>query len=137
MFQRFAAASAVASIAIALAASGLVLVTEITLSRIYPLTIIWCVAPLVWGIWALVAPATWVPLRFPLWGATLGLIAGLLATFVLNIPFRLLGEMLSVPARALAVAIVTVFYYVLWMLVRVAYGALAGTAVAMHTSARA
>lgn len=125
MFQRFAAASAIASIAISLAAVSLILTAGITYQRIYPVTIIWCLAPLAWGIWALIAPATWVPQRLPLWGAVLGLIAGFLAAFVLNLPSRVLGQTVSVTVRLVAAGIVTVFYYFLWMLVRVAYRSLA------------
>jgi len=125
MFPRFAAGSAIASIAIALGALVVVLAPGLTFERIYPLTIIWCLAPLAWGVWALLAPAAWVPQRLPLWGAMLGLMAGLLAAYVFNIPSRVLGETLSVVGRAVAVLVLTVLYYVLWMLVRVAWRSLA------------
>ncbi|MBZ5707222.1 MAG: hypothetical protein LAN63_17890 [Acidobacteriia bacterium] len=124
MFPRFAAGCAIASMAIALGALVMVLTPGLTFERIYPLTIIWCMAPLAWGVWALLAPATWVPQRLPLWGAILGLMAGLLAAYVLNMPSRVLGETLSVAGRAVVVVVLTVFYYVLWMLVRVACRAL-------------
>lgn len=120
MFPRFAAGSAIASMVVALGALVMVLTPGLTFERIYPLTIIWCVAPLAWGVWALLAPAPWVPQRLPLWGAILGLMAGLLAAYVLNLPSRVLGETLSVAGRAVVVLVLTVFYYVLWMLVRVA-----------------
>lgn len=124
MFPRFAAGCAIAAMAIALGPLVMVLTPGLTFERIYPLTIIWCLAPLAWGVWALLAPATWVPQRLPLWGAILGLIAGLLAACVLNMPSRVLGKTLSVAGRAVVVAVLTVFYYVLWMLVRVACRAL-------------
>jgi hypothetical protein len=57
MFQRFAAASAIASIAITFGTLTLILTAGLTFQRIYPLTIIWCLAPSIWGIWALIAPA--------------------------------------------------------------------------------
>ncbi|HVO79430.1 MAG TPA: hypothetical protein VMT28_01795 [Terriglobales bacterium] len=127
MFPRFAAGCAIASIAIALGALVIALTPGLTFERVYPLTIIWCVAPLAWGVWALLAPATWVPQRLPLWGAILGLIAGSLAAYVLNLPSRVLGETLSVVGRTVAMLVLMVFYYVLWMLVRMAYRSLAST----------
>jgi hypothetical protein len=136
MFQRFAAASAIASIAIALGALSLILTASLTFQRIYPLTIIWCLAPSVWGIWALIAPTAWVPQRLPLWGAILGLIAGLLAAFVLNMPSRVLGQAVSFTVRGVGAGIMAVFYYLLWILVRVAYRSLASTT-AVYKSAAA
>lgn len=128
MFARFAAGSTIASIAIALGALVAVLTPGLTFERIYPLTIIWCMAPVVWGVWALLAPAAWVPQRLPLWGAVLGLIAGLLAAYVLDLPSRVLGETLSVFRRTVAVLVLTVFYYILWTLVRVACRSLTSAA---------
>jgi hypothetical protein len=125
MLQRFVAGSAIASIGIALGALVLVLTSDLTFQRIYPLTIFWCFAPLAWGLWALLAPATWVPRRLPLWGAILGLIAGSLAMFVLNLPSRVFGETVPIAWRGAAVVIIAVFYYLLWMLVRVAWCSLA------------
>jgi hypothetical protein len=127
MFPRFAAGSAIASIAIALGALVLILTPGLTFERVYPLTILWCIAPLVWGVWAMLAPAAWVPQRLPLWGAILGLIAGSLAAFVLNMPSRVLGVTLSSVGRAAVVLILTAFYLVLWMLVRAAYRSLAAS----------
>jgi hypothetical protein len=60
----------------------------------------------------------------PLWGAILGLIAGVLAAFVLNLPFRVLGETVPVTLRGVGVVVIMVFYYLLWMLVRFAYRSL-------------
>jgi hypothetical protein len=121
MFQRFAAATAVASIVIALAVAVLGLMPGATLSRIYPITMVWCLVPLVWGVWALLVPPAWLPQRLPLWGAILGLVAGSLGAFVLNMPSRLLGVQVALPARAVGFAVMVAFYYLLWMLVRVAY----------------
>jgi len=127
MFQRFVAASAIASVVIAFGALVVVLAPALTLQRIYPLTIIWCFVPLAWGIWALLAPTAWVPQRFPLWGAILGLIAGSLAAFVLNLPSRILGETVPFTWRGLAVVVMAAFYYLLWLLVRNAYRSLASS----------
>jgi hypothetical protein len=131
MFPRFAAGTAIASIAIAAGVLVMVLTPGLTFERIYPLTIIWCLAPLVWGVWALLAPPAWVPHRLPLWGAILGVMAGVLAAYVLNMPSRVLGETLSGAGRVAALVVLTVFYYFLWMLVRAAYRSLTST-----TSAR-
>lgn len=128
MFQRFAAGTAVASVAIAIAALIVCFAPGLTFARIYPLTILWCVAPLAWGIWALLTPSSWMPKRLPLWGAILGLMAGSLAALVLNLPSRLFGEPVPILLRAIAVLVVTLFYYLLWMLVRVACRSLVSAA---------
>jgi hypothetical protein len=124
MFRRFVSGSAIASIAIACAAFVIVLTHGLAVPWFYPLTIVWCFAPLVWGIWAMIAPSSWVPQRLPIWGGMLGLIAGLLAAFVLNLPWRVLGITVPATARGMAVVVIVAFYYLLWMLVRVAYRAL-------------
>jgi hypothetical protein len=133
MFRRFVSGSAIASIAIALAVLVLLLMPGVALQRVYPLPIMWCFAPAVWGLWAMCAPVRWVPQRFPLWGAILGLIAGLLATFVLNLPARILGDRVPITFRAVAVVAIVVFYYFLWMLVRVAYRSLGAPAAGAST----
>jgi hypothetical protein len=99
MLQRFVAGSAMASIAIAFGALALILMPTLPLPRTYPLTIVWCFVPLAWGVWAVMAPARWVPARLPLWGAILGLVAGSLAAFTLNLPSRILGQTVSIPVR--------------------------------------
>ncbi len=124
MLQRFVAAAAVAAVAIALGASALILIPALPLQKTYPLTILWCFAPLAWGVWALIAPAAWVPKRLPLWGALLGLIAGSLAALVLNLPSRIFALAIPFPLRGVAVLVMVVFYYLLWMLVRVTYRSL-------------
>ena len=125
MFTRFAAGSAIASVVIAVAALVVVLLApSLPLQRPYLLPAAWCFAPLVWGIWAMIAPAAWVPNRYPVWGAILGLIVGPLIVFVLNIPARVIGEQLPAGVRAFAVVVLVVLYYFLWMLVRLAYRSL-------------
>jgi hypothetical protein len=127
MFPRFAAGAAVASAAIALAAFVVLLTPRLTFERLYPLNILWCFAPFVWGLWALFTPSAWMPKRLPLWGAILGVIGGALGAFVLNLPSRLLGVPASLPLRGVAVLVLALFYYVLWMLVRAAYQSLVAT----------
>ncbi len=125
MLQRFAAGTAIASMAIAVAALAVLLIPILSFQSIYPLPVIWCMVPLVWGLWAMMAPKAWLPQRLPLWGAILGLVAGLLAAFVLNLPSQVAGQPVSAPLRGLGVIFAVVFYYLLWMLVRVAYRSLA------------
>lgn len=127
MFYRFAAGTAVASVAIALAALLVSLVPGLTFEKIYPVPILWCFVPCAWGIWALLAPSSWMPKRLPLWGAILGLIAGFGAAFVLNVPSRFLGETVSLGTRSGTVLLLAFFYYLLWMLVRTAYRSLVST----------
>jgi hypothetical protein len=121
VFQRFAAATAVASTAIALATIVVLLTPRPVFERIHPITILWCFVPFVWGLWALITPSPWMPARLPLWGAILGLIGGFLGVFVLNLPARFFAGELPLLARAAAVLAVAVFYYALWIVVRAAY----------------
>jgi len=125
MFRRFVSASAIASMGIAVAAFGILLAPGLVLERVYPLTIVWCFAPLAWGLWAMLAPSSWVPQRLPIWGAILGLIGGLLVFFVLNLPLRVVGVTVPVMLRGMGVVLIVVIYYLLWMLVRVAYRSVA------------
>ena len=125
MFRRFVSASAIASMGIAVAAFGILLAPGLVLERVYPLTIVWCFAPLAWGLWAMLAPSSWVPQRLPIWGAILGLIGGLLVFFVLNLPLRVVGVIVPVMLRGMGVVLIVVIYYLLWMLVRVAYRSVA------------
>jgi hypothetical protein len=131
MLRRFVSGSAIASIAIACMVFVVLLTPALTQERFCPLTVVWCFVPAVWGLWAMAAPAVWVPQRLPLWGAILGLIAGFLALFVLNLPGRIYGQAVPIALRTVAVVAIVVFYYFLWMLVRVAYRCLgAATSVA-------
>jgi hypothetical protein len=126
MMQRFASASAVASVVIAVAAGILRVPPVPDLETRYLITSVWCLAPLVWGLWALLMPKSWLPQRLPLWGAILGGIAGSLGVFVLNLPARISGVPMPAWRQALAVLFFVGFYYLLWLLVRRAYRALAG-----------
>ncbi|MBI3670525.1 MAG: hypothetical protein HY237_12180 [Acidobacteria bacterium] len=124
MLQRFAAGSAIASMAIALLALVVLLTPVLGPRRFYPVTIVWCLMPLVWGLWAMLTPKAWVPQRLPLWGAILGLAAGLFVAFVLNVHSLVLGEPVPARLRGLWVLLLVAFYYLLWMLVRVTCKAL-------------
>jgi drug/metabolite transporter (DMT)-like permease len=124
MFRRFVSGSAIASVGIAIAALITLLVHGLAEQRFYPLTMMWCIAPLVWGLWAMLAPSGWVPERLPIWGAVLGLVAGMMAFFVLNLPLRVLGVTGAGGLRGVGVVVIVVFYYVLWMLVRLAFRSL-------------
>jgi hypothetical protein len=127
MFDRFAAGTAVASVAIGFAALVVSVTPGLTFEGIYPVPIVWCFVPCAWGIWALLTPSSWMPNRLPLWGAILGLLAGSGAAFVLNVPSRFVGEAVSLTARSIVVLVVALFYYLLWMLVRIAYRSLVST----------
>jgi hypothetical protein len=85
---------------------------------------VWCIVPAVWGLWAMVAPAAWVPRRLPPWGAILGLLAGTVVMFGLNLPLRMFGVAASVTQRGLAVLAFGGLYYLFWRVVRVVFEAL-------------
>jgi hypothetical protein len=128
MMRRFASAGAVASVLIALAAGGMRLIPVPTLESRYLVTSIWCVVPLAWGLWAMLTPMSWLPHRLPLWGAILGLIAGLLVMFVLDLPGHVIGEPLTPWLRGIGVLLAIGVYYLLWLLVQRAYRALTAPA---------
>ena len=125
MLQRFVSAAAIAGIAIVCGALALLLfLPAASVQRSYPLVLLWCFVPAAWGLWAMLAPRSFVPHRLPIWGALLGLIAGALAAFALNLPSQILGQAVRPARRGVAAAVIVVFYYVLWMLVRAVYRAL-------------
>jgi hypothetical protein len=120
LFHRFAAACSVASVVIATGAL-MTLVVDLPPAGVRALTTAWCLLPVVWGLWAMVAPAHWVPARLPLWGAILGVGAGIVAGPVLDIPSRMGGPS---GTRWLARVAGPILYYVLWLLVGTAHRAL-------------
>jgi hypothetical protein len=128
MFRRFASACVIPAIGIPIVLLVIVLSHTLTVPKAYPLTTIWCFAPLIWGVWAALAPSSWVPKRLPSWGAILGLAVGLFAIFVLNMPHVLFGASLSAVWRTAMVAGIVVIYFILWILVRAAYRSLSGGA---------
>ena len=117
MFHRFVCGSAMGALVIGLAALALAAFGP-AFSRAWPLTAVWCFVPLVWGIWAMLTPRVWFPERLPYWGAILGLVAGTMCAFVLNLGPRVFGLTPSFGVRLTEVATMTVVYYFLWMLVR-------------------
>ena len=118
MLQRFAAASAVASVVIAVGAIASLLPPRWPAADARVLTTAWCFVPLAWGLWAMLAPSRWVPARLPVWGAILGVIAGIIAGPLLDLPARLIGLL---DMRWLTLVVGPAFYYVVWLLVPVAY----------------
>jgi hypothetical protein len=120
MFHRFAAACSVASVVIACGAL-VSLVLGLPLDGAWTLTTAWCFVPVAWGLWAMCAPPRWVPNRLPVWGAMLGVVAGIVAGPLLDIPSRV-----GAPggARWLALVAGPLLYYVLWLLVGSAYRSL-------------
>ncbi len=125
MLSRFASAVCVASPAAALATIIALFVTNVQPEALYRLTSLWCIVPAVWGLWAMLAPRTWVPQRLPLWGAMLGLLVGTVVIFALNLPAEFLKTPPPMPLRGLVVLILVAVYYLLWSLVRMVFGALA------------
>ena len=125
MLRRFVAAASVSGVAIACGATGSLFVPALAMERAYPLTLLWCFVPLAWGLWAMCAPESWVPRRFPAWGAILGLIVGIMAALVLNIPAQVLGRPVAAKWRVFGVLIAIVMYTLLWTIVRAIYRALA------------
>jgi hypothetical protein len=121
MLQRFAAASSVGSGVIAIGAIVSLLPPRWSAADALVLTTAWCFVPLAWGLWAMLAPALWVPGRLPLWGASLGVLAGLVAGPLLDLPQRLAG---LPDMRWVTVLVGPVLYYVIWLLVPVAYRSL-------------
>ena len=120
MLQRFAAASSVGALIIAVGALVSLIPPRWPAADARLLTTAWCFVPLAWGLWAILAPAGWVPRRLPLWGGILGAIAGIVAGPVLHLPSRLAGF------RGDWIALIAgpVLYYVVWLLVPVAYRSL-------------
>jgi hypothetical protein len=121
MLRRFAAASSVASVIIASGALVSLLPPRWSPADARVLTTAWCFVPLAWGLWAVLAPTSWVPRRLPLWGAILGVIAGIVAGPVLDLPARLAGVR---DTRWITLIVGPVLYYVVWLLVPVAYRSL-------------
>lgn len=126
MLIRFASGSLVACIATAVASLFTLIFFGLNPQRFALILAIWCAIPCVWGLWAMLSPSGWVPRRLPIWGTILGILAGLMAVFVLNLPTRILGVVLPNAARVLIVLLAGLFYYVLWSIVSIVYKRLFG-----------
>ena len=121
MLQQFAAACIVASVVVAVGAVVSLLPPRWPADDARVLTTAWCFVPVAWGLWAMLAPARWVPRRLPLWGAMLGVLAGIVAGPVLDLPLRLVG----LPGmRWITVLVGPILYYIVWLLVPVVYDSL-------------
>ena len=114
MLHRFAAATAVAAVVVMLADLGLPWLLEPGLAARYTLTSIWTAVPFAWGVWAMLAPRSWVPDRLWLWGAILGLLAAVVAVFLLDVPSLLTGRDTLPWQAALTAAIAIALYSLLW-----------------------
>jgi protein-S-isoprenylcysteine O-methyltransferase Ste14 len=75
----------------------------------------------------MLTPSGWVPERLPLWGTVLGVVAGLLAAFVLDLPSRIVGSAVPTTIRVVGVLVLMFFYYILWTFVRTALKRLSGS----------
>jgi hypothetical protein len=124
MMQRFASASAVAAVVIGLASGAFSMLSTPDPGGRYVLTSVWCAVPLVWGLWAMLTPAGWMPDRLPAWGAVLGGLAGVMVFLVLRLPQRFAGVPLPEWAAWAAVPLAVAVYYLLWTAVGRAYGVL-------------
>jgi hypothetical protein len=133
MLIRFSAGSFVASIAIAIASAGMLIFSRLNPQRFALILAIWCLVPCLWGLWAMLSPAGWVPRRLPIWGTILGTLAALLAVFVFDLPYRVLGIALAPVARAFSIPMGALFYYLLWTMVRIVYKNLSASAPSSNT----
>ena len=115
---RFAAAATVASVAIALGSLVIPLLLIFNPEGFGVVTRLWCLLPVVWGVWAMLTPRGWMPGRLPQWGAILGLLLGVVALLMFNLPARAFYFHLPVQARIGGVLLASGFYYLLWLLVR-------------------
>jgi len=127
MLRRFAAGSVVACIATAIASAVVLVISGVAPQRLSLILAIWCIVPCVWGLWAMVSPSNWVPQHLPIWGTLLGIVAGLMAVFVVNIPYRIFGVAVPTTTRAFFVVVAALFYYLLWTGVKKVYMSLSGS----------
>lgn len=125
MLIRFAAAAVVASVAIAVGSLLIPFLLVFNPEGFCAVTRLWCAIPVVWGVWAMLTPRGWMPARLPHWGAILGLLLGLVALLIFNMPARAFFLRLPAEARIAGMFVLGGFYYLLWVLVRKVYESLA------------
>ncbi len=99
------------------------------------MTQVWCFVPLLWGLWAALAPSHFIPRHLPWWGAVLGAIAAIFGAVIMNFPARVLGQAMPLSVRWLAVVLAPPIYYFVWMLVRALYLRLTPSPAAMPRTA--
>ena len=124
MIQRFASASLIAAVVIAIVAGIFRLIPDLNMEGRYHLVTLYCMVPLAWGVWAVLIPKSWLPNQLPKWGAILGLILGAFGFFVLDLPSQVLGKAVSVGQKVFLLCLAIGIYFVLWGLIRQAYQAL-------------
>jgi len=117
MLRRFASATVVGGVLIALGAVATLFMT-LPPEGARALMRAWLFVPFAWGAWAVLAPASWVPERLPLWGGVLGAVLGVLIGPVFNMPGRIGAPEV---ARWIALVAAPVAYFFLWMAVRAVY----------------
>ncbi len=138
MLQRFVSAVIVPAVGIAFAAAIVFVIPILTIQQAAPLLLLWCCAPLLWGLWAMFAPSGWVPNLLPQWGALLGLILASIAVLVLDLPHLVFRQSWPLALRLIAPLFGAACYYGLWMIVAVVYRRLApSTAASAGKSAKA
>jgi hypothetical protein len=69
-----------------------------------------------------------------MWGTILGIFGGLMAIFVVNLPYRVLGVALPTIPKAFSVLVAALFYYLLWTMLRMVYKSLSGSSSAASTA---
>ena len=125
MIKKFASGATVASLLIFVAILILRLNSGFSLQSSFQLSTVWCFLPFIWGIWAALMPKLWSTDQLPKWGAILGLIVGIIAVFLLNLPDLFLDNPASLSIKFVLVFIPILVYYVLWLLVRWIYDSIA------------
>ena len=124
MLRRFAAASLIPSCLIAIGGVALIAFRLLANQRYYQMAVLWCLVPVVWGLWAMVMPKTWFPQKLFAWGAILGVVAYVMGALVINVPLRVAGIVLPMWAKIAGFVIAPVVYGGLWMLIGPVYRAL-------------
>lgn len=130
MLLRFVSATGVAALVIAFLSLAVIIVPgpDFSTQQFAPIIALWCLAPALWGVWAMLTPRAWFPQRLPEWGGIFGFLAAILGALVLNLPLRVFGVDIPAIYRAFAAVPAMVIYYALWIAVRATYLRLARVA---------